>query len=241
MTPSTSGRSHCQQTRPKPKTRIAGSHAPRSARDPARRTDRAGRGDGAHSGEPPSTECNSSRTSVTSSKKRGSSRVATPRGCWQVDRDDPGDPAGPRRHHDDARREEDRLGDRVRHEDDGRARLGPDPEQLEIEALARHLVERAERLVHQQERGRERERASNRDALLHPARELPRIVALEAGQLDELDHLGDPRVPLRLVPLEAARAAARCSWPRCASRRAPRPGRRSRSRGRGGRAEPACR
>ena len=39
----------------------------------------------------------------------------------QVDRDDLGDPARPRRHHDDARREEDRLGDRVRDEDDRRA------------------------------------------------------------------------------------------------------------------------
>ena len=36
--------------------------------------------------------------------------------------DDPGDPARPRAHHDDARREEDRLGDRVRDEDDRRAR-----------------------------------------------------------------------------------------------------------------------
>ena len=48
-----------------------------------------------------------------------------------------------------------------------------------VQPLARHLVERAERLVHQQERGREGERARDRDALLHAARELPRVVLLE--------------------------------------------------------------
>ena len=64
----------------------------------------------------------SSRTCVTSSKKRGSSRVSTVRGYGRSIVDDAGDAARPRAHHDDARREEDRLGDRVRDEDDGRAR-----------------------------------------------------------------------------------------------------------------------
>ena len=58
---------------------------------------------------------------VTSSKKRGSSRVSTRAWLRQVDVDDAGDPPGPRAHHDDARREEHRLGDRVRDEDDRRA------------------------------------------------------------------------------------------------------------------------
>ena len=39
--------------------------------------------------------------------------------------------------------------------------------------------------------GREGERARDRDALLHPARQLPGMVVLEAGQLDELEHLVD--------------------------------------------------
>ena len=52
----------------------------------------------------------------------------------------------------------------------------PDPQQLHVQALARHLVERAERLVHQQQRRRERERARDRDPLLHAAGELPRMV-----------------------------------------------------------------
>jgi hypothetical protein len=120
----------------------------------------------------------------------------------QVDRHDPGDPAGPRRHDDDAGREEDRLGDRVRDEDDGRAELLPDPQQLQVQPLARHLVERAEGLVHQEQRRLEGERARDRDTLLHAAGELPRVVALEAGQLDELEHLPDPLLPLRALPAQ---------------------------------------
>ena len=118
----------------------------------------------------------------------------------QVDLDDPRDPAGPRAHHDDARREEDRLGDRVGDEDDGRAAGLPDPQELEVEPLARHLVERAERLVHQQELRVERERPGDRDAHLHPARELPGMVVLEAGELDEVDHLPDALGAAAAVP-----------------------------------------
>ena len=118
----------------------------------------------------------------------------------QVDLDDAGDLARPRRHDDDAGREEDRLGDRVRDEDDGGERLLPDPEQLVVQPLPRHLVERAERLVHQQQRRRERERARDRHALLHAARQLPRVVLLEAGQLDEVDHLAHASFTALPVP-----------------------------------------
>ena len=121
---------------------------------------------------------------------------------WEVDVDDADDPAGPRRHHDDAGREEDGLGDRVRDEDDRAAALLPDPQQLEVQALARHLVQRAERLVHQQQRRAEGERTRDRDPLLHPARELPRMVLLEALELDEVDQLLDAVVPLPAVPAE---------------------------------------
>src|SRR6266513_5950527 len=82
----------------------------------------------------------------------------------------------------------DRLGDAVRHEHDRRAGLLPDAQQLEVQALAGHLVERTEWLVHQEDRGLERERASDRDALLHPTRELPRVAPLEPGELDEREH-----------------------------------------------------
>ena len=128
-------------------------------------------------------------------------RLGRPR-LRQVDRDDRRDPPGPRRHDDDARGQEHGLGDRVGDEDHRRAGLRPDAQQLEVEPLARHLVERAERLVHQQERRRERERARDRDALLHAARELPGVVLLEPGELDELDHLLDARRALRAVPAQ---------------------------------------
>ena len=159
----------------------------------------------------------------------------------QVDVDGAGDPAGPRAHDDHARGQEDRLRDRVGDEDDGRAELLPDREQLEVQPLARHLVERAERLVHQQERRLERERARDRDALLHAARELPRMVVGEADELDELEHLLDPLLALRAIPAEELERHARCSSRRCASRRARRPGRRSRSRDRRAPASRTCR
>ena len=119
----------------------------------------------------------------------------------EVDLDDLLHTPGARRHDDDARREEDRLGDRVRHEDDGGARRLPDPEQLEVEPVARHLVEGAERLVHQDQGRVERERPGDRDTLLHPAGELPRVVALEPGQLDELEQLLDALLLARSQPI----------------------------------------
>ena len=97
----------------------------------------------------------------------------------------------------------------------------PDPEQLHVQALPRHLVERAERLVHEQERGRERERAGDRHALLHPARELPRVVLSNPSSSTRLEHLVPDALAPLLDPSRAARAAARCSSRRCASRRAP--------------------
>ena len=95
------------------------------------------------------------------------------------------DAARPRAHDDDARREEDRLGDRVGHEDDGLAGRAPDAQHLGVETLPGHLVERSERLVHEQQGGLERERAGDRDALLHAAGQLVRVVAAEAVELDE--------------------------------------------------------
>ena len=76
----------------------------------------------------------------------------------------------------------------------------PDPQQLEVHPLAGHLVERAERLVHQQDRRVEGERAGDRDALLHAARELPRVVAGELAELDEVEHLARLGLALRLRP-----------------------------------------
>ncbi len=92
------------------------------------------------------------------------------------------------------------LGDRVGHEHDGGRGLAADPEQLGLHVLARHLVERAERLVHQQQRRVRGQGSGDRDALLHAARELPRVVLGELGQLDQLEHLERARAAPGLVP-----------------------------------------
>ena len=74
-------------------------------------------------------------------------------------------------------------------------------QQLLLQDLARLRVERGERLVHQQDRRVDRERAHEADALLHAARELIGIMPLEPGEADEIeimpDALGDRRAGLR--------------------------------------------
>ena len=100
--------------------------------------------------------------------------------------------AGRGRQDNDTSREKHRLGDRVRDEDDRRAALLPDAQELHVHPLARHLVESAERLIHEEERRVEGKGPRDRHALLHPPGELPRVVVLEARELDELDHLADP-------------------------------------------------
>src|SRR5436190_2617650 len=69
----------------------------------------------------------------------------------QVDVDDPRDPARPGGHDHDPGAQEDGLGDAVGDEHDGRPRPPPDAHQLRVHSLAGHLVERPERLVHQEE------------------------------------------------------------------------------------------
>ena len=63
----------------------------------------------------------------------------------------------------------------------------PDLLELEAHALARDHVERAEWLVHQDERRIEQQRAADRDPLLHAAGQLVRAARLESGQAGELD------------------------------------------------------
>ena len=70
----------------------------------------------------------------------------------------------------------------VRHIDDGDAEHLVDLLQLDLHMLAQLLVERAERLVHQNEGRLEDERAGERDALLLAARELGRLAILELLQ-----------------------------------------------------------
>ena len=92
----------------------------------------------------------------------------------QVDRHDLAHAAGIGRQHQHLLAEEHRLVDRVGDEQDRGAGLLPDAAQLLVQPVARDLVERAERLVHQQQRGPAEQRARDRDALAHAARELVR-------------------------------------------------------------------
>src|SRR6185437_2479737 len=62
--------------------------------------------------------------------------------------------------------------------------LAPDRHQLVAEKDSRLLVERGKGLVHQDDVGLERERAANRDALRHAARQLARISVREFFEAD---------------------------------------------------------
>ena len=95
--------------------------------------------------------------------------------------------------------ERDRLLEVVRHEDDRRRCRRPQVEQLVLHQRARLHVERAERLVHQDDLGRGDQALRERGPLAHAPRELMRVVVFEPGEAD----LGDPlacarvRLPLR--------------------------------------------
>src|SRR5262249_31023362 len=69
---------------------------------------------------------------------------------------------------------------------------------LVAEKEPRLLVERGERLVHQQYLWLGRERACHRDALAHAARQLGRVAALEAGKPDQRDETAGALEPFRL-------------------------------------------
>ena len=109
-----------------------------------------------------------------------------------VDIVDRRDAAGPRGHHDDAVGEEDRLRYRMRDEGDRLARLHPDFLDQQIHFVAREGVERAERLVHQQHRGIDRE-ASARSRRAAACRRRARAAYLfsKPFEIDALQQPGD--------------------------------------------------
>ena len=80
--------------------------------------------------------------------------------------------------------DEDRLLDVVGDEQHGLALALPDAEQQFLHQRAGLVVERAERLVEQQDLGIVGERARDRGALLHAAGELLGKVIVEAAQAD---------------------------------------------------------
>ena len=73
----------------------------------------------------------------------------------------------------------------------------PQFEKLLVELVAHDLVERAEGLVHQEQLRVEGERAGDRDALLHAARQLPGKFLLEALEIDEIEIARDALARVR--------------------------------------------
>ena len=104
-----------------------------------------------------------------------------------------------------------------------RLRCAPDVEHLALHAFARRLVEADERLVHEDEVGVGGKRARDGDALLHAARDLMRIIVLEAGEPDDLDDLAHLRVDVGAArALDPAARSPRCRAPSARERsRAP--------------------
>ena len=104
----------------------------------------------------------------------------------------------PRRHDDDAVAQEYGLGNRMGDEQNRHLEFLPEAEQIEIHLIARKRVERAERLVHQQEGRIVQQGAADRDALPHAARQLMRILRLESGKADHIQQLPGPRFRYRV-------------------------------------------
>src|ERR1700737_447959 len=71
-------------------------------------------------------------------------------------------------------------------EDDRSLGLRPETEQFFLQGLACDLIERRERLVHQQDFWPEGERAADRDALLHAAGQFMWISVLEPLETGDL-------------------------------------------------------
>ena len=106
----------------------------------------------------------------------------------------------------DAVRHGERFGLVVGHVDHGDAQTLVEVLDLVLHLLAQLLVQRAERLVHQDQLGLEHERARDRDPLLLTARELGRPALPEIRQLDHVERLPDPRLDLGRRRLCAPRA-----------------------------------
>ena len=102
----------------------------------------------------------------------------------QRDRDFGRNPRRAAAEHDHLVGEIDRFRDRMRHEQHRGAGLAPDAQQQVVHLQPRQFVERAERLVHQQQFRLMDQRAAKRDALLHAARQLmrARIAEIRKGR-----------------------------------------------------------
>ena len=101
---------------------------------------------------------------------------------WEIDVQYFRNPARARSHDNHAVGQEHRLRDAVRDQYDCDALLPPDSQQFEVHRLARHSVERPERLIHQEDAGLMDERAANADTLSHASGEFRWVSVLEAGE-----------------------------------------------------------
>ena len=99
------------------------------------------------------------------------------------------DAARPRRHDDKMRAEEQSLFDGMGDEEDLLPRTVPHVDEQFLHLLARQAVERAERLVHEQDGGVGGERAGDADALAHAARQFVWGGVSEVLQTDQAQQL----------------------------------------------------
>src|SRR5215212_9195877 len=91
--------------------------------------------------------------------------------------------------HENPIRQEQCLVNAVGDEDNGRASLRPDFQEVFLQLLASLRIERAERLVHEDKNRLAHQRAGDADPLLHAAGELVRIVLEEITESDKIDEM----------------------------------------------------
>src|SRR3989454_6666125 len=100
-------------------------------------------------------------------------------------------------HDKDPARKVDRFEHVVCHENDRPSGHRADPQELGVQMLASDLVQRSERLVHEQQARTGRQRPRQRDSHTHAAGELARIRPGDGLQADELERLLRRRSSLR--------------------------------------------
>src|SRR5205809_962260 len=85
------------------------------------------------------------------------------------------------------RTEKDRFGNAVRYQHHGFPAFFPNAMEINVHLLSRYGIERAKRLVHQENGGIGAESGGNSVPLLHPSRKLKGIFVFEAGQADHFE------------------------------------------------------
>ena len=95
----------------------------------------------------------------------------------------------------------DRLIDVMGDHERGLSGLQANPADLVLQRAARQRIQRRERLVHQHDLWRDRERPRDADALLHAAGQFRGTLVLGAGQADQIDEGLRMRLHLGAVPV----------------------------------------